>query len=129
MPSGNPKIAEAGKATQFPKGTSGNPSGPKPGYKHLSTHIQALLNDDKFEGKYIEGYEIKEIKGRPMEAIIKVVALKALAGDPKMVDILWKYGYGTKTEVEHSGGVALEGAADPELKERFNDFMKKETQS
>jgi hypothetical protein len=120
--SGNP-------ATQFQPGQSGNPDGPKPGYKHLSTHIQDMLNDENFEGKYIEGYELKTYKGAPMAAIIRVAQLKAIAGDAKMMDLLFKYGYGTKTEVEHSGGVAVEGSADKDIKEQFSAFLKNQTKS
>ena len=79
---------------------SGNPKGPKPGYKHLSTHIQEMLNDENFELKLANG-EI--FKGAPVKAIIKTAMIKAMKGDVKAFDILGKYGFGTKTDITTNG--------------------------
>ena len=35
--------------TQFKPGQSGNPTGPKPGYKHLSTYIRDAMEDEQFD--------------------------------------------------------------------------------
>jgi hypothetical protein len=97
-----------GAATQFQPGQSGNPDGPKPGYKHLSTHIQDLLNDEKFSAWVSDPrYGAVEFKGRPMEAIIRAQAVRAMNGDPKAADWLAKYGYGTKIEVTGADGEPL----------------------
>lgn len=99
-----------GKKTQFKKGQSGNPAGPKPGYKHLSTHIQDLLNDEEFTAWVpdpIAGYV--EFKGAPMKAITKAMAVRAMNGDHKAADWLAKYGYGTKVDVT-SGGERIQQA-------------------
>lgn len=100
--------ASVGKATQFKPGQSGNPAGPKPGFKHLSTHIQELLNDEKFETQIQRGdYKIEDWKGAPIKAILRALAVKAMHGDTKAFDALAKYGYGTKVEVTGAGGEAL----------------------
>lgn len=90
-----------GKATQFKPGQSGNPAGPKPGYKHLSTHIQEMLNDEEFTTYLADARDgWKEYKGAPVKAIVKTAMLKAIQGDTKAADWLAKYGYGTKVEVD-----------------------------
>lgn len=99
---------DVGKATQFKPGQSGNPEGTKPGTKHLSTHIQNLLNDPEFEEWVPDAREgWKQYKGAPMAAIIKVQIVRAMAGDPKAADWLAKYGYGTKIELADPEGNAI----------------------
>lgn len=91
---------DVGKATQFQPGQSGNPAGPKPGFKHLSTHIQELLNDEDFSAWVSDPrFGAVEFKGRPMEAIIRAQAVRAMNGDAKAADWLARYGYGTKIEL------------------------------
>lgn len=76
--------------------------GHKPkGSKHLSTHIQEMLNDEEFEfiimGGDDKGKKIS-YKGRPMKAIIAVAIHKAMKGGPdanKYMEWLAKHGYGT----------------------------------
>ena len=93
--------ASVGKATQWKKGQSGNPEGPKPGFKHLSTHIQELLNDEKFKAWVSDPrYGAVEFTGRPMEAIIKAMTIRAINGDHKAADWIAKYGYGSKVDVD-----------------------------
>jgi hypothetical protein len=101
----------------------------KKGSKHMSTWIQELLNDPEFEANVLDpkkGYI--EYKGAPMKAIIQVQLLKAVNGDQKAFDLLGKYGYGIKTEVEHTGAVAT-GEFKEELATEFAEFMKKKTKS
>jgi len=93
---------ESGAKTQFKPGQSGNPTGPQPGYKHMSTWIQQLLNDPKFEAKIKLGEKIVEYKGAPMKAIIQAQMVKALEGDVKAFDVLGKYGFGTKLELANN---------------------------
>lgn len=84
--------------TKWKPGQSGNPSGPKPGYKHISTWIQELLNDEEFEYTAIAGTGGNRLtfKGAPLKAIVGVAVHKAIGGDPKWAEWLAKHGYGTK---------------------------------
>jgi hypothetical protein len=90
--------------TQFKAGQSGNPKGLPKGTKHLSTHIKELLEQPTellaldYDGK------IKKIKTAPIKAIIMANIYKAAEGDLKAMDNLAKYGYGTKVDVDVSGG-------------------------
>lgn len=105
----NPRLAEVSKATQFKPGQSGNPAGPKPGYKHINTHIQELLNDEDFQAWVPDLREgIKEFKGAPIKAIIKAQMIKALSGDAKAFDSLAKYGWAQKNETDITGDLKLE---------------------
>lgn len=93
---------EVGKATQFKPGQSGNPSGPKPGFKHINTWVQELLNDPEFEARIMDGYDIKEYKGAPLVAIIQAQIKKAIQGDTKAYDSLIRSGWAQKTETDLS---------------------------
>lgn len=95
------------KDTQFQPGQSGNPDGLPKGTKQLSTWIQKLLNDEKFEFIILGGKEKgKQIsyKGAPVKAIVGVAIHKAMKGDVKWAEWLAKHGYGSKIVV---------GADDP----------------
>jgi hypothetical protein len=99
---------EAGKATRFQPGVSGNPAGPKPGFKHINTIVQELLNDPEFEALLrhpTKGWV--EFKGAPVMAVVKAQVLKALDGDTKAYDSLMKSGWSQKIENEHSGETKL----------------------
>lgn len=91
-------------------GQSGNPKGPKPGYKHLSTWIQDLMNDESFElfMQSADGQPYKTVKGAPIKAIVKTAVIKAAAGDPVSREWLAKYGYGFKNTVEVNNNPARE---------------------
>lgn len=86
------------------KGQSGNPAGPAPGFKHISTHIQEMLNDEGFEtllADATKGYV--EYKGAPIKAIIAVAMHRALHDKEKgqqWAEWLAKYGYGSTLKVE-----------------------------
>lgn len=104
----SPQFIEANKAVQFKPGVSGNPAGKPKGTKHLSTHIQSLLNSEAFMSKLdTSDTLIKEYRGKPVAAIIQVYVIKALQGDTKAADLLFKYGYGSKIEMEHSGDTSI----------------------
>ena len=79
----------------------------KAGSKHISTHIQEMLNDPNFELKLKDG---SIIKGRPMDAIIKTAIAKGVSGDMRAFDMLGKYGYGQKLEIAHGGEVTFTNA-------------------
>lgn len=99
---------DAGKATRFKPGQSGNPSGPKPGYKHINTIVQELLNDPNFEAWIQDAREgVKQYKGAPIKAIVKAQMIKALNGDTKAYDSLIKSGYVQKVEQENTGEQTL----------------------
>lgn len=85
----------------FKKGQSGNPAGPKPGYKHISTWIQDMLNDENFETLLSDpkvGYI--EFKGAPLRAIIQTALRKAIGGDTRWAEWLAKHGYGESLKIE-----------------------------
>lgn len=113
-----------GADTQFQPGQSGNLAGKPKGAKHLSTHIQDMLNDEAFE-VYLQhptkGYE--PFKGAPIKAIVKTALTKAAAGDDKAREWLAKYGYGQKFELEHSGEIN-NGIADPTVAADFAEYLK-----
>lgn len=102
MNSGAKQVAEfPNKATQFKPGQSGNPKGPKPGYKHISTWIQDMLNDENFETLLNDprkGYI--DYKGAPLKAIIETAVRRAIAGDTRWAEWLAKHGYGEKLRIE-----------------------------
>lgn len=103
-----------GKETQFKPGVSGNPAGPKPGYKHINTWIQELVSDEDFEALIIDLKKgFVEFKGAPMEAIVKAIINEALAHPDAKVrqaarEQLMKYGWPTKNEVTGVDGTPVE---------------------
>lgn len=96
-----------GKKTQWKKGQSGNPAGPKPGFKHINTWIQELVSDESFEARIVDPkLGVMDYKGAPMKAILKSLAHISLSHPEynvrlKAMDMLMKYGWPTKNE--HSG--------------------------
>jgi len=72
----------------------------KKGSKHISTHIQEMLNDENFELKLKDG---SILRGRPMDAIIKTAIAKGVSGDMRAFDMLGKYGYGTNLDITSDG--------------------------
>lgn len=101
------------KDTQFQPGQSGNPAGKPKGTKHLSTHIQEMLNDPNFELKLKDG---SILKGAPIIAIIKTAVAKGVSGDTRAMEWLAKHGYGEKLQLEIS---------DPR-KEILNKYMEQD---
>lgn len=81
-------------------GQSGNPNGKPKGTKHLSTRIQNILQDESFEQKLSDG---TVLKGAPVEAILRVLIVRAAEGDLRAFDLLGKYGYGNKLDVTSEG--------------------------
>ena len=81
-------------------GQSGNPKGKPKGTKHLSTRIQNMLQDDSFVQKLSDG---SVLKGAPVEAILRVLIVRAAEGDLRAFDLLGKYGYGNKLDVTTDG--------------------------
>ena len=96
----NPNPTPPPEETRWKKGQSGNPNGKPKGSKHISTHIQEMLNDPDFELKLKDG---KILKGRPMDAILQTAIAKAVSGDMRAFDMLGKYGYGTKLDITSEG--------------------------
>lgn len=110
--------------TQFEPGQSGNPAGQKPGTKHLSTWIQNMMNDEKFELFVTDpkvGY--KKYEGAPVKAIVTVALTKAAAGDTKWADWLAKYGFGTKLELANNPDNPIT-SIDPQTAAEFAAFLK-----
>lgn len=93
---------------KFKAGESGNPAGLKKGTKHITTHIQELLEDESFEIQILQGYEIVDYKGAPIKAILQAQLRLALNSKDettriKATELLMKHGYSQKIENEHSG--------------------------
>lgn len=91
------------KHSQWKPGQSGNPAGPKPGYKHISTWIEEMLNDEEFEANLIDSKKgMIEYKGAPLRAIIKTAVHKAINGDKQWADWLANNGYGSMLKISEA---------------------------
>ena len=96
----NPNPDQSGlEKGKWKPGQSGNPAGKPKGTKHLSTHIQEMLNDENFELKLKDGSIMKEM---PIKAIIKTAVAKSISGDTRAMEWLAKHGYGEKLTLEVS---------------------------
>lgn len=94
-----------GKSTQFKPGQSGNPAGPKPGYKHISTWIQELTSDPDFEAKLFDmsTLSLVDYKGAPLKAIIMsavTIALTASKPTDRMAAAEWIAKHGWKQQID-----------------------------
>lgn len=73
---------------KWPKGTSGNPAGRKPGSKNVSTIVRELLEQDVANG-VLGGIPLsKSVKGKSTsyaQAMVLVMIQKALEGDVRAV--------------------------------------------
>lgn len=79
---------------KFQPGQSGNPTGPKPGYKHVSTWIQEGMNDPNFVGRYLSSKgRTKKYKGAPAKAIVMAMMHAAMHGDTRAAEWLAKHGW------------------------------------
>jgi hypothetical protein len=97
--SGNP-------ATQFKPGESGNPSGPAPGYVHLSTRIKKLLGKGvDWEKVPVRGSDKlgKKYGDIGWDAIIYVALGQALSGDAAARKWLSESGFGKNIDVTSDG--------------------------
>ena len=92
---------EVGAKTQFKPGESGNPAGKPKGTKHITTYIQELMEDEKFEARILDPkMGIVDYKGAPIHAVLQVMLVKAVNGDKDFMDMLMKYGWTKKTELD-----------------------------
>lgn len=93
-------MANATNLKPFAKGYDARRGRKPKGTKHLSTLIQEMMNDPKFE-TYIQ--DIKQgyvpYKGPAVKAIIQVMMVRAIAGDTRACEWLAKHGWG-KVEPE-----------------------------
>lgn len=105
----NPQNLKPFTGADDPRRMNGKPKGTK----HLSTHIQEMLNDPNFELKLKDG---SILKGAPIAAIIKTAIAKGVSGDTRAMEWLAKHGYGDKLVLEIS---------DPR-KEILNKYMGEE---
>lgn len=85
--------------TPWKPGQSGNPAGKPKGTKHLSTWIQEMMEDENFKHKLSNGKIVAEL---PVKAIVATLITRALDGELKAIDIIAKYGYGTKFDFTSS---------------------------
>lgn len=106
-------------------GQSGNPAGKPKGSKHLTTWIQELLEDDEFESEIEQGSKVVQFKGAPIRAIVMAAQQKALNGDVKAMDLLMKYGWAAKSEVDvTTKGESINGAVDPAAAAAYAEYLK-----
>lgn len=97
----------------------------KKGSKHINTWVQELLHDEEFETWIYDAKNgIKEYKGAPIKAVVQAQITKALAGDTKAYDSLFKSGWPAKTETDITSNGEQIGATDPALAAEFASFMK-----
>lgn len=91
-------MANSDNLKPFPKGISGNPSGRPKGSLNMATRIR-----DYLESPQKLTYKAQEWNGEPAELLVRVYTEKALSGDIRAFDLLVKYGYGTKIDIENDG--------------------------
>jgi len=96
MANPNPKTEQL-KDTQWRTGESGNPAGKPKGTKHLSTWIREVMEDESFECRLRDGTMLKDV---PVKVVVNVLVTRAVNGDLRAFDLLAKYGYGTKVDIE-----------------------------
>lgn len=81
--------------TSWQPGQSGNPAGKPKGTKQLSSWIREMMEDENFTVN-VKGKKLGEA---PVKAIINTLIIKAINGDLKAIDLLAKYGYGSKFDL------------------------------
>jgi hypothetical protein len=116
-----------GANTQFKPGESGNPNGAPKGYKHLSTHIQEMLNDPEFSmllPDLRDGF--KEHKGAPIKAIVRVATIRAAQGEKESREWLAKYGYGQKLQLSNDPENPIT-PTNPEIVDKWTEYLKSQT--
>lgn len=110
------------------KGEIRNPKGKPKGTKHLTTWIQNLLEDDEFEDEIEQGEKIVQFKGAPIKAIVIAARYKAIHGDIKAMDLLMKYGWNPKQEIDlTSNGETVAQPIDTNLLNQFLQNMNDNT--
>lgn len=91
--------------TQFKPGQSGNLAGKPKGTKHITTYIQELMEKPDFEARILDPKAgLLNYKGKPIHAVLQVVLTKAVNGDPKMIEVLMKYGWSQKIDTDLTSG-------------------------
>jgi hypothetical protein len=101
MPKGDNLTQEIRAKGWVKPGEVRNPNGKPKGTKDLSTHIKNLLTDPELVLEYKKGKHKKKLEGMPVKALIKVAIIKAMEGDPRFLEWLAKYGFGSK--ITHDG--------------------------
>lgn len=89
-------MANTSNLKSWKPGQSGNPNGKPKGTKHLSTWIRELMEDESFEFQLKDG---TLIKNAPVKAIVCTLLNKAIDGDLRAIDLIGKYGYGSKVDI------------------------------
>lgn len=114
--------------TPWQPGQSGNPKGKPKGYKHISTWIQEMLNDEEFTA-WLPGVKdgYKEYKGAPLKAIVQTALIKAATGDKDSREWLAKYGYGAKLTLANDEESPITAPPDPTLVRDWTKFLEQRT--
>lgn len=88
------------------KGTSGNPSGRKPGSKNVSTIVRELLEQDVDTRFPLSDQIEKVMSGKSpsyAKAIIIALMIKAIEGDVRAANWLFEHGYAYGSSDETQG--------------------------
>lgn len=83
---------ENGNLKSWKPGQSGNPDGRPKGSRNLKTIIKSLLNDTSVYDR-LSDWEYTDKSNTPIEAIVLTLVTKAVDGDTKSAELLFKYGY------------------------------------
>lgn len=71
------------------------------GAKNLSTWIREILNNPDFKLQIHTGAQkVPLFNGPPVQAILEAAVVRAIAGDTKSAELLFKYGYANKTDIQ-----------------------------
>jgi hypothetical protein len=103
---------------RFVPGVSGNPEGPKPGYRHFTTKVREALA--KIADGKSETYEV---------LLVKRVLKKAIeGGDTQMIKLIWNYIDGMpQMRIDHTSDGERLGAIDPKaqaIADKFEEELK-----
>ena len=79
----------------WPPGQSGNPAGRPKGSKNLRSIVRAIL-DDTSVYEDLDNWAARNKERTPIQAIVVSLTSKALDGDTKAAELLFKYGYDPK---------------------------------
>lgn len=104
------------KQSQFTKGQSGNPRGRPKGSKNLATLLQTELAQTIIVQEQGQNKPIKKI-----EAIVKQFVMKALKGDVRSIEYLFKLIISLNNDQEPANTSSFE--VDPEIMKNLFDRL------
>lgn len=107
-------------------GQSGNPSGRPKGSKNLKTIIRRVLEDESVYDE-LDNWGQRSKTRTPIQAIVVSLASKALDGDARAAEILFKYGFDPKApDEEDKINRVLVQFMTPKGPVDYDDYVKSE---